>query len=447
MGEIRKNKKKNKEKFPEKMAGILPAFYIILIGLCAALIYDICVNRVNATDAEEKTEQVELELVYAYQNPQWNSAIENMIQEFEEAYPDIVINYDVNYEDNVYEDILTRRITRNELGDIVQLKTPEAYAEGGLLGEISEDVAGLVSSVYTYEDKIYGVGAVESTWGVLYNKTLFEKYGLEEPQTYEEFLEICQTLSDNGITPIGIGGSDLWHMEFWVNHFFHTDILTADTDWLKKCSAGEVSWTDEEAVTMMTHLYELCANGYVNASWLTTTDTSLSYMMSEGDVALLYTGPWTASAIEKLNDEMELGWFYIPDESGTVYATDNLDTFWSVTAECAADEEKYEAAMTFLTWFYSDEVYAELCETSCTFPLTGIEADYGEAAVLQDAWEAFCDADERVSVYIGNEDTPEDFEKSMLEQVRKIMNGDYSVEEGLQLIQNSWEQSETGGGS
>ncbi len=425
--------------------GLMPAVYLILIALFVALIYDIFGSRLNVADNQEKTEQVELELVYAYQNSQWNSAIENMIQEFEEAYPDIVISYDVNYEDSVYEDILTRRIARNELGDIVQLKTPEAYAKGGLLGEIPEEVADLVSSVYTYEGSVYGVGAVESTWGVLYNKTLFEEYGLTEPETYDDFLEICQTLSNKGITPIGIGGTDLWSMEFWVNHFFRTDILATDEDWLNKCSEGEVSWTDEEAVTMMTHLYELCARGYVNESWLTTTDTSLSYMMSEGEVALIYTGPWTASSIEKLNCEMELGWFYVPDDVGTTYVSDNLDTYWSVTAECAADEKKYEAAMTFLEWFYSDDVYTELCEQSATFPLTDVEADYGDGSVLQAVWEAFCSADERVTVYIGNEDTPEDFEKELLEMVQSIMNGEYSVEAGVQLIQELWEQSETGG--
>ncbi|MCD8150225.1 MAG: ABC transporter substrate-binding protein [Clostridiales bacterium] len=440
-------KKKRTQNLPGKMVSLLPLLCLVLAALCVALVYDIFADRVTASDSETAAEPVELELVYAYQNPQWNSAIENVIQEFEETHTDIVINYEVNYEDNVYEDILTRRIARGELGDIVQMKTPEAYAEVGLLGEIPDTVAAEVSSVYTYDGKIYGVGAVESTWGILYNKTLFEEYGLEEPETYTDFLELCQTLKNNGITPIGIGGSDLWHMEFWVNHFFHTDLLTADADWLKKCSAGEVSWTDAEAVTMMNHLYDLCANGYVNESWLTTTDTSLPYKMTEGEIALIYTGPWTAAAIEKLDDEIELGWFYVPDESGTVYATDNLDTYWSVTAECAEDEEKYEAAMTFLTWFYSDEVYAALCEASGTFPLTDLVLDYEDDSVLQDVWESFQDADEKVSVYIGNEDTPEEFEKSMLELVRQIMDGDYSVEAGLQKIQDAWDVSAAGGAS
>ena len=43
--------------------------------------------------------------------------------DFEKKYPNIKVNYEVNYEDKVYEDILIKKIARNELGDIVQLKT------------------------------------------------------------------------------------------------------------------------------------------------------------------------------------------------------------------------------------------------------------------------------------------------------------------------------------
>ena len=99
---------------------------LALVTLGASLLYDILVNehgkakklwsRKNAEDT------VVLELAYAYQNSQWNSAIESIVQAFEKEYPDIEINYDINYEDNVYEDNLSKRIARDELGDIVQLK-------------------------------------------------------------------------------------------------------------------------------------------------------------------------------------------------------------------------------------------------------------------------------------------------------------------------------------
>ncbi|MCD8301288.1 MAG: ABC transporter substrate-binding protein [Clostridiales bacterium] len=417
---------------------------VALVVVCVSLLRDIYHSNQPEDPVESEDEPVELDLTYAFQNPQWNLAIESVIEQFESEYPDIKINYEVSYENRVYEDILTKKVARDELGDIVQLKTPEAYAAAGLLGEISDEAASLVSSVYTYDGKVYGVGAVESTWGVLYNKDIFEKYDLSEPETYDDFLNICETLKEAGITPIGVGGSDLWHMEYWVNHFFHSDILSTDPDWLKDCSLGLVSWTDPEAEAMIDHLYGLFSEGYVNDDWLTTTDTSLAYRMSEEDVALIYTGPWTAAAIKEIDPDMELGWFYVPDESGKVYATDNLDTFWSITAGCAADEEKYEAAMTFLEYFYSDEAYTRVCETSCTFPLTGLHLDYVDDSFSVDVRESFENADGRVSIYIGNEDTPEDFERNMLQEVMEILAGTVPAKDGMADIQQIWEQGDDG---
>ncbi len=438
---MKEKKEKTVANGASKMRKIIPWLCVALGVLVVSLLCDIYL--VNSDDVgETEEEQIELTLVYAFQNTQWNAAVETLIEEFEEAYPNIKINYEVSYEDKVYEDVLTKQVARNEMGDIVQLKTPEAYAAVGLLAEISPEVAALVPYLYTYEEAVYGVGAVESTWGVLYNKNMFNTFNLKEPQTYDEFIDLCRSLKRRGITAIGVGGYDLWHMEYWVNHFFRTDMLSVDGDWLKNCSLGLAFWTDDEAYTMMSHLYELFNRGYVNDKWLTTTDTSLAYKMSEGEVGMIYTGPWTAAAIESINSDIDLGWFYVPNDSGEIYASDNLDTFWSVTTECAEDEAKYEAAMTFLTYFYSEEVYARFCAISCTFPLTDITVDYEEGSVYEDVWTSFCSADYLVSTYIGNEDTPEEFEKSMLELVREVLNGTYTVEEGLTLIQQSWEQSE-----
>lgn len=204
--------------------GLLIISIIILVSLlvilCGSLFYDNIRNKGRTKSAGEDENQVEIELVYAYQNAQWNSAIEATVRNFEKKYPNIKVNYEVNYEDKVYEDILIKKIARNELGDIVQLKTPEPYANSDTLGEISDEVKNLVKYTYDVGGKTYAVGAVESTSGIIYNKEIFERYGLSVPQTYQDFLNICKTLKSKGIDPIGVGGSDLWHMEYWVNISF-----------------------------------------------------------------------------------------------------------------------------------------------------------------------------------------------------------------------------------
>ena len=364
------------------------------------------------------------------------------MRNFEKKYPNIKVNYEVNYEDKVYEDILIKKIARNELGDIVQLKTPESYAKSDTLGEISDEVKNLVKYTYDVGGKTYGVGAVESTSGIIYNKEIFERCGLSVPQTYQDFLNICKTLESKGITPIGVGGSDLWHMEYWVNHFFRTDVLSKNPEWLRQCSEGVVSWTDAEAIQMLNDLKNLFDAGYVNDDWQTTRDGNLPYKMAEGEIAMMYTGPWTSFAIQKLNPSMELGWFYVPDVKGVTYAGDNLDTFWSVTKECEEDPDKYDAAMTFLKYFYSEQNYTLTCEAICSFPLTKEWIATAGVPFQEETERAFRSSDKQIATYIGDEDTPVDFEKGMLLLLRSEWNSEVSVTDTAQHIQQLWNSCE-----
>lgn len=426
--------------------GLLIISIIILVSLlvilCGSLFYDNIRNKGRTKSAGEDENQVEIELVYAYQNAQWNSAIEATVRNFEKKYPNIKVNYEVNYEDKVYEDILIKKIARNELGDIVQLKTPEPYANSDTLGEISDEVKNLVKYTYDVGGKTYAVGAVESTSGIIYNKEIFERCGLSVPQTYQDFLNICKTLESKGITPIGVGGSDLWHMEYWVNHFFRTDVLSKNPDWLRQCSEGVVSWTDAEAIQMLADLKNLFDAGYVNDDWQTTRDGNLPYKMAEGEIAMMYTGPWTSFAIQKLNPSMELGWFYVPDVKGVTYAGDNLDTFWSVTKECEENPDKYDAAMTFLKYFYSEQNYTLTCEAICSFPLTKEWIATAGVPFQEETERAFRSSDKQIATYIGDEDTPVDFEKGMLLLLRSEWNSEVSVTDAAQHIQQLWDSCE-----
>ena len=388
-------------------------------------------------------EPVRLELVYAYQNAQWNSAVEKTVADFNKAYPDIQVEYQIHYENKVYENILNTLIARGEMGDIVQLKTPEAYVNSGILGEISPELileTGL-ESTYAVQGRIYGVGAVNATSGIIYNKELFEKYNIEVPETYQEFLAVCDKLRRLGITPVGVGGSDLWHMEYWVNHFFRSDVLYMNGDWLAQCSAGQVSWLDDEITLMLTHMTQLFSEGRVDSNWLSTPDGSLAYMMSEGEVAMIYSGAWVSQEIQRLNPNLELGWFYVPDENGNIQVDENQDTFWSVTKECQEDEEKYQAAMTFLKYFYSSANYSNVMDSITAFPTITDAFDYNMDPIQAEIKYAFEENREHITGYIGNEDCPQGFESQMLAVICEMLDGKKGVDQTQTELQQLWEAS------
>lgn len=57
----------------------------------------------------------------------------------------------------------------------------------------------------TYEGSLYAYPLDCSGEGVFYNKKVFEDNGLKVPETYEDFLTVCDTLKSKGITPVALG--------------------------------------------------------------------------------------------------------------------------------------------------------------------------------------------------------------------------------------------------
>ncbi len=55
-------------------------------------------------------------------------------------------------------------------------------------------------------------------WAVYYRPSVFEKYGLTEPQTWDELMNVCETLVDNGIAPFTIGTKYRWTAAAWFDY-------------------------------------------------------------------------------------------------------------------------------------------------------------------------------------------------------------------------------------
>jgi len=134
----------------------------------------------------------------------------------------------------------------SHVGLEAELYSPEEFlrplddllAETGTLEVMPEDLTNLL--------KVRGVTYVIPLnihrGGVMWTNTrLLEQAGVEAPTTFKEFFAACQTLQDQGITPLGMGIAD----GFELSHTFETVLIgTVGVETFRGLWDGSVSWTD-----------------------------------------------------------------------------------------------------------------------------------------------------------------------------------------------------------
>lgn len=82
-------------------------------------------------------------------------------------------------------------------------------------------------------------------WGVFYRKSNFAKWGVEEPKTWDEFLDLCDTLKGKGVAPIGLGagGNTPWVASSW---FDYLNIRINGAAYHRELLAGKHRFDDPE---------------------------------------------------------------------------------------------------------------------------------------------------------------------------------------------------------
>ncbi|REJ10325.1 ABC transporter substrate-binding protein [Halobacillus trueperi] len=151
---------------------------------------------------------------------------EEAVERFEEKNPDVDVKV-LRIPNDAYKQKLSVAMSGGNPPDVFHswgggwLKQ---FVDQDKVMDVTEDIEPskfneLALANGTFDEKVYGLPLGLSIDVVFYNKEIFEKYGLEEPETYEEWLTIIDTLNENEIIPIALANKTKWPGAYYLMNF------------------------------------------------------------------------------------------------------------------------------------------------------------------------------------------------------------------------------------
>lgn len=126
--------------------------------------------------------------------------------------------------------------------------------------------------------------------GMFYNKKVMADAGITDlPETWEEFVAMCDTLKAKGVTPIALGSRDRWPAQFWFDYLV---LRTAGPDYRAALMNGTASYTDPEVKLAMQKWKELVDAGYFTPNANADDWTDAADKVARGDAAMTLMGTW-----------------------------------------------------------------------------------------------------------------------------------------------------------
>lgn len=251
---------------------------------------------------------------------------ESVISAFNEVYPDIEIDYQFAPPVGDYVEKLSTLLFSGAAPDLfyMALENREDLIKGNYCMDLSGEtymtdgtIPESAQKPYSKDGEIYALAVDCWAGGVFYNVDLFEQVGVtEEPKTWDEFLHVCQLLTDANITPIMDNAQDAA-----VNltaPLYGSEIVSKDPGIVDKIYDGEATFEDTWSVpfSMFKELVDL---GYLSSDMVGATIDEIVTAFATGQTAMMLTGSWQLPTIDSINPDLNYMVMGVPGNVDTYY--------------------------------------------------------------------------------------------------------------------------------
>ena len=222
-----------------------------------------------------------------------------------------------------------------------------------------------------YNDRFYSVcqGTVAYN-GLFYNKAIFTELGLKVPNTWDEFLAVCEAVKADGkYSVLSAGAADQWPLNMFANAMLSGNYGMDMVEIGKKLLTGDMKHTDPEIMLIYN-----CMDQF--ASYLEPGVTGIAYSdapgrFAAGNMAMYADGSWSAPDIKKANPDIDFGYFPLP---GVKAREDGLPNQFAIKYDLSfavpTNAPNQDGALAFLTYFAQKDVYTAFLNKVAGFSAT-----------------------------------------------------------------------------
>jgi raffinose/stachyose/melibiose transport system substrate-binding protein len=411
-------------------------FAMISLLVAFTLILTACGGGAAATQAPAEKVTLTIE---SWRNDDLSIWTDKIIPAFEAKNPNIHIVFSPTAPAE-YNGVLNTKLEGGTAGDLITCRPFDASLQLFQKGQLTSlnDLPGMANfgdvakSAWITDDgkDVFCVPMASVIHGFFYNKDVFDKYGLQEPTTREEFFNVLKTLKDKGETPLVMGTADLWEAatmgfqnigpEYWKGEEGRLALIK-----------GTAKFTDAPYIQTWKDLADWAPylpQGYEAEKY---PDSQTFFTLGKG--VIYPTGSWEISQFEK-DSKFKLGIFkpYVEKAGDQCYISDHTDIAIGMNAKTGHPNE----AKTFLSWVASDE-FAKLYANALPgfFPLSNAKVTLDDPLANEFlSWRQECKSTIRNSYQILSRGEP-NLENELWRVSAAVMNGSMTPEQAGQEIQ------------
>ncbi len=279
---------------------------------------------------------------------------------YEAAHPGVTVEF-VTFVNTDYNNILATGLTGEGGPDVVQLRaygglqplveSGQLLALDGKVETLSNFTPSILKGATGISDgHIYGVPFGIQAVAAYYNKGIFNELGLDVPETWDDFINVLETLKKEGYIPLAIPAKDTWMLP--IVHDAVGAPRYGGPEFEKKVLAGETDFLDPNYVASIQVVKDLqpympddvVGVGYQDSRTLFLTERAGIFIGGSFEV-----GYWRSEG-----PDLDLGIFRVPPPPDSLtgpLVPGWMDGSYGVSAQSDAQEE----AVKLVEWMGTPE--------------------------------------------------------------------------------------------